>query len=115
MLRCALIAAIFASVLAAADVTGKWTGRLEAADRDTVLVLKSDGASVTGTMSYSEGKDRPLKGKIEGEKISFTVDSEWQGSPVKLLVNGTVNGDEMKLTVASDNGQWSSDLVAKRL
>ena len=54
----------------AADVTGKWKGPMEGTGADVVLDLKTDGASVTGTMSDSEGKPRPItKGSLEGDKI----------------------------------------------
>jgi hypothetical protein len=104
-----------AAVLIAADVTGKWKGQIGDNGRETIFTLKADGSNVTGTMSDSEGKDRPLKGTIKGNDISFTVDSEWQGSPVKLLVKGTVADDEMKLDISSENGEWSTSVTAKRM
>jgi hypothetical protein len=43
---------------------------MEGTGADVVLDLKTDGASVTGTMSDSEGKPRPItKGSLEGDKI----------------------------------------------
>jgi len=56
----------------AADVTGKWKGPMEGTGADVVLDLKTDGGSVTGTMSDSEGKPRPItKGSLDGDKISL--------------------------------------------
>jgi hypothetical protein len=106
-----------AAVLTAADVAGKWKGQIENSDRETIFTLKTDGSAVTGTMSDPEGqgKDRPLKGTIKGDDISFTVDSEWQGNPVKLLVKGTVAGDEMKVEMSSEGGEWSTSLTLKRM
>ncbi len=111
--RCIALIALVTVVLAA-DVTGKWKGQIEGTDRDTVLTLKAEGSTVTGTMSDPEGKPRNLKGTIEGDKVDLTVDSEWQGNPVKLHVKGTASDDEMKLTVSSENGEWSAALTAKR-
>ena len=54
------------------------------------------------------------KGQIEGNKVDFSMDSEWQGNPVKLLLNGTVEGNELRLTVSSENGEWNAGLTAKR-
>jgi len=104
-----------AVVLTAADVTGKWKGQIGGSDRETIFTLKADGSDVTGAMSGAEGKEHSLKGTIKGENISFTVDSEWQGNPVKLLVKGTVAGDEMKLDIATEGGEWSSSITAKRM
>jgi len=102
------------SLLWAADVTGKWT-----ADSDDgpawVFNLKSDGGNVTGTMQGHDGKDRPInEGKLEGEDISFSVESEWQGDPITLVFKGKVSGDEMQLRVDTKDGNWGTDLVAKR-
>ena len=99
----------------AAGVTGKWKGPMEGTGADVVLDLKSDGAIVTGTMSDSGGKPRPIaKGTLDGDKISLTVASEWQGNPITLLVTGTVSGDTMNLKIQTDDGAWGTDAVVKR-
>lgn len=45
------------------------------------------------------------QGEMNGDKISLTVASEWEGNPVKLLGKGMVAGNERKLTVESEDGQ----------
>jgi hypothetical protein len=41
----------------------------------------------TGTMSDSAGKPRPItKGSLDGDKISLTMASEYQGNPMTLPV-----------------------------
>ena len=102
------------SLLWAADVTGKWT-----ADSDNgpawVFNLKSDSGIVTGTMQGSDGKDRPInEGKLEGDTISFSVESEWQGNAITLVFKGKVSGDEIQLRVDTKDGDWGTDLIAKR-
>jgi len=102
------------SLLVAADVTGKWTGQSENGPA-WVFNFKSDGSKVTGTMQGSDGKDRPInEGKLDGDAISFSVDSEWQGNPITLVFKGKVSGDEMQLRVDTKDGSWGTDLVAKR-
>ena len=99
----------------AADLTGRWKGPMEGTGADVVLDLKADGAAVTGTMSDSEGKPRPItKGTLDGDKISLTVASEWQGNPITLVVTGTVSGDTMNLKIATEDGAWGTDAVVKR-
>lgn len=101
--------------LLAADVNGKWTGQMGQSGREVVFQLKADGNNVSGTMSGPEGEPRPVtKGELDGDNISLTVASQWQGSPVNLLVKGKVAGDEMKLTVESEDGGWGTDLVVKK-
>jgi hypothetical protein len=99
----------------AADVTGKWKGPMEGTGADVVLELKADGSIVTGTMSDSEGKPRPItKGTLDGDKISLTVASEWQGNPITLVVSGTVSGDTMNLKIQTEDGSWGTGAVVKR-
>jgi hypothetical protein len=109
-----LLLALISSALAA-DVTGKWKGPMEGTGADVMLDLKADGASVTGTMSDSEGKPRPItKGSLDGDKISLTVASEYQGNPITLLVTGTVAGDTINLKIRTEDGAWGTDAVVKR-
>ena len=118
MLRAISISVLFLLAVVsalAAGVTGKWTGPMEGTGADVVLDLKSDGAVVTGTMSDSEGKPRPItKGSLDGGKISLTVASEYQGNPITLLVTGTGSGDTMNLKIQTEDGAWGTDAVVKR-
>jgi hypothetical protein len=122
MIRASLSSVLFVMALLtsaanglAADVTGKWKGPMEGTGADVVLDLKTDGGSVTGTMSDSEGKPRPIaKGSLDGDKISLTVASEYQGNPITLLVTGTVSGDTMNLKIQTEDGAWGTDAVVKR-
>lgn len=108
-----LLVLTFSSLLFAADLTGKWSGPMQ--DGQAVFTLKSDNNVITGTMLGIDGKEYPIiEGKLDGEDVSFTVASQWQGNPVKLLVKGTVSGEQMKLNIASDNGYWSTDATVKR-
>jgi hypothetical protein len=102
------------SLLFAADITGKWTGKSEEGP-EWVFNFKSEGSKITGTMVGGDGKDRPInEGKLEGDALSFSVDSEWQGQPIKLVMKGKVSGDEIQLRVDTDDGAWGTDLVLKR-
>ena len=102
------------SLLWAADVTGKWNAESDNGP-SWVFNLKSEGGKVTGTMQGSDGKERPIsEGKLEGNDISFSVDSEYQGNPITLVFKGKVSGDEMQLRVDTKDGNWGTDLVAKR-
>jgi hypothetical protein len=108
------LAILLPSFLFAGDVSGKWTGPMEGGG-DAVFDLKSDNNAVTGTMLGADGKAHPIvEGKLDGDNISFTVASEWQGNPVKLLVKGKVTGEQMQVNIATDNGYWSTDATVKR-
>ncbi len=102
------------SFLYAADVTGKWSGGSDGGPQ-WVFNLKADGSKVTGTMAGSDGKARPLKeGKLDGDAISFSVDSEWQGEAITLVVKGKVTGGQMHLRIDREDGSWGTDADLKR-
>ena len=107
-----------AALAVAADATGKWKGNLETDDgsRELIFDLKADGGKLTGTVGGV--LDRPLdinEGKVEGAIITFSVISESDGEAVKLVYKGELAGDEIKFTMATDDGSWSAEVKAKRV
>jgi len=102
------------SLLYAADITGKWTSKSDQGPQ-WAFNFKSEDSKLTGTMVGNDGKERPInEGKLEGDALSFSVDSEWQGQPIKLVMKGEVSGDEIQLRVDTDDGAWGTDIVLKR-
>jgi hypothetical protein len=97
-----ILAATFAAVASAADISGNWKG---AADNqgntiERTFVFKVDGNKLTGeTNSEMMGKSTITDGKIEGDNISFTITGNMQGNEMKLNYKGKVTGDTIKLTV----------------
>jgi len=105
---------LLANALAAADITGKWKGPMSQGGQ-AVFTLKSEDDSVSGTMLDANGKEKSIRdGKLKGDAISFSVESDWQRMPVVLLVKGTVSGNEMHLRIDADNGYWGTDAVVKK-
>ena len=108
--------------LMAADVTGKWVaeqpGRNGGPPRQTVFQLKADGAKLTGTMLGGGGRGgapTPVEitdGKVDGDKVSFTVKRETPNGAMETKYNGTVSGDELKLKFEGRGGEM--EMVAKR-
>lgn len=96
-----LVLAFFlaAALLGAADVTGQWSGTMtittpsgEQRQRPILLVLKQDGAKITGTGGpTAEERHDILEGKIDGDKLSLTVEAG--DAPIKLEL--TLAGDEL--------------------
>jgi hypothetical protein len=114
--------------LMAADVSGKWTyeapGRGGNPGRPTTITLKADGATLTGTVP---GGGRPgdtppppieiTDGKVDGNKISFTVKREFNGNTMVTKYEGVVSGDEIKLKITRegmDGTPVTNEVVAKR-
>jgi len=105
--------AVLTTSVCAADITGKWT---DAADHPQwTFNFKSDGNTLTGSMLSQESKELPIKdGKIDGDTLSFSVNSEWQGQPIKLVMKGKVAGDTIQLRLDTDDGSWGTDVSLKR-
>lgn len=76
-------------MLVAADVTGKWTFSVEtsAGSGTPVFTFVQKGSALTGTYEGAVGQ-APLKGKVEGDKIEFVVES----SSGELRYSGTITG-----------------------
>lgn len=105
------------TLLIAADASGKWKGSFEAggAQRDLTFDLKADGASVTGTIVGIAEKPVEVKeGKLQGTDVSFWFMTEYQGNAIKLVCKGQLAGDEMRVTLGTEDGAWSTNFVARK-
>ena len=66
--------------------------------------FKADGAKLTGTAIGPQGEENPITdGKIDGDKISFTVKVTGQ-MEMTLKYKGAISGEEIKLTLSMDMG-----------
>ncbi|MGD0438259.1 MAG: hypothetical protein ABSB86_17505 [Bryobacteraceae bacterium] len=111
-----LLAFVLATVALAADVSGKWTFETEGRNgtMTNTLTLQASGGSLTGTISGGRGGDVNISdGKIDGDKISFTVVREFRGNTFTTKYSGTVSGDELKLTIEGPRG-GPREITAKR-
>ena len=105
----------FSSLAFGLDLTGKWIGT-SPDGYPLVLTLKGEAAEVSGTMLGADGKtEYPIKDtKLDGDVLSFTVDSEYQGAPVKLLAKAKISADQLMFHIETADGAWSADAPLKR-
>jgi hypothetical protein len=97
-LACALLLA--SSSAFAAGVDGKWTGSIDSPNGpvQVTYVFKAEGMKLTGTTTGPDGNVITLKnGKIEGNKISFSLDLDFGGGPTTFDYTGVVETDQLKL------------------
>jgi len=112
----ALLAVLaFTSLALGLDLTGKWTGT-SPDGYPLVLTLKGEAAQVSGTLLSADGKtEYPLKDtKLDGDVLSFTVDAEYQGGPIKLIAKARVAADQILLHIETADGSWSADAALNR-
>jgi hypothetical protein len=94
-----VLAALAGIAVADVNVTGKWSGTFNLTSEDgdnqdgtAVLLLKQNGADISGTIGPSEDEQHAItKGRIEGNKITFETEAE--GMTVKLDLSLT--GDHL--------------------
>jgi hypothetical protein len=99
-LACVCILLFAVMTLSAADISGKWSGSFtmtnaegETHEGNAFVIFKQNGTEITGSGGPDENQQWPIsKGKIEGDKITFEVQSDGPLYKVSL----TLDGDHIK-------------------
>jgi hypothetical protein len=102
---------LLAAVAFAADVTGKWTAMVPGRDGEqaATFTFKQEGDKLTGTFTRPQGELPLADGKVSGDTISFTVETQ-RG---KQNYTGTISGTEIKFKREGGPGP-AREFVAKR-
>jgi hypothetical protein len=98
ILACALLLASTAAF--AAGVDGKWMGSIDSPSGPVQItyVFKAEGMKLTGTSTGPDGNTLTLKnGKIDGDKISFSLDLDFGNGPTTFNYTGVVEAKQIKL------------------
>ncbi len=127
-------AAILSVILAtawAADVSGKWTAHVAGAqgqgDSEITLIFTADGTNLTGTINntLAPGEIPIQEGKIDGDKVSFSLKRNMGGGEMKVVWEGELSGDEIKFVRSVQGGMaggaggpggggMKTEIIAKR-
>ena len=93
----ALFAMLSFSCLAA-DVTGNWKGTTEGPNgtMERTFTFKADGTKLTGETASQLGKSTITDGKVDGDKVSFTINVKIQDNEMTVNFKGVVSGDTIK-------------------
>jgi hypothetical protein len=84
----------------AADVDGKWSGPIDTPNGPVTVtyVFKAEGTKLTGTTTGPDGSPLTIKeGKLDGNKVAFSLDISFGADPVTFNYIGTLTASEMKL------------------
>lgn len=95
-----VLAALAAPWVAAADVAGAWNlayTNTEGQTRVSVLELKVAGEKLSGSIASARGEVELDEGRVQGDRITFTVIRKGNGDEITISFEGTVDGDKMKL------------------
>src|SRR5260370_13020466 len=102
-----LILVVLSGAALAADVTGNWSGTMSMGDNHFTLTysFKQEGEKLTGSVTHPQGDALPLtEGKVDGDKISFAVQTEMNGNTVKFVISGAIKGEEITITTKAEGG-----------
>jgi hypothetical protein len=102
----------------AADVKGKWDGKITGQRPDgttsedtALLILDQKDSTITGTIGGSETDQHPItSGKIEGTKVTLAAKNTRNGRELSLEL--TIEEDQMKGTVTM--GERQGQIVVKK-
>jgi hypothetical protein len=106
-LGAAIAATILALPMLAADISGNWKATAEGPNGaiERTFTFKVDGTNVTGeTVSQFMGKSEIKDGKLEGEKITFTIKGNFQGNEMTIKYEGKATDSSFKLTSTFQGG-----------
>ena len=116
-----------AGIAFAAGIDGTWNGEVAGMGGGEPMKIsytfKADGKTLTGTTKDMNGEDMSIKdGKIDGNKISFSVKMNMGQNEMKIKYTGTVEGDELTLKMDMGGGMGGPGgggmeraLIAKRV
>lgn len=104
------------SAAAAVDVTGQWKGEWDfnGNPEPAVIDLKSSGSTVSGTVNMGQGPTEIHDGKLEGDSLSFWINSEYQGQTYTLQYKGKVAGGQISFDFGIADGSWGSSVTVKK-
>lgn len=102
---------------AAPDATGNWKGAFDFQGTSVPLAfhLTVAGGAVTGTVDGLPTTPAEIHdGKVDGDTVTFSVTTDYQGTPVKLVYKGKISADGIKFTFGTEDGSWGSELTATK-
>jgi spore coat protein CotH len=105
------------------DLAGQWQAKVDGPQDTVTYVFNFDvkGDSFTGTVKITNKKEEATgqitDGKIDGDKITFTVHIPIDGAPGTASASGIALRDQVKLTIEgedSHNGHRNMELTITR-
>ena len=100
----------------AADISGTWTAAFDTqiGKQEYTYTFKVDGTKLTGKAKSANGESEIQDGKVEGDKVSFVENLNFQGNALKITYTGkVVSVDEIKFS-RDVSGIAQEELTAKR-
>jgi len=97
------------------DVTGTWKGAFDfqGSSVQLTLHLTSAAGAVTGTVEGLPTTPAEIHdGKIDGDTVTFWVNTDYQGQTYKLVYTGKIREGQIAFTFGVEDGSWGAELTA---
>jgi hypothetical protein len=98
-----------------ASLTGPWQVHSSVAgnDNDQSCTFTQKDNDLTGTCSTNENKTVNITGKVDGKKVSWSYKSEYEGTPLTVQYEGTLDsGNKIKGSVNVPEFSADGDFTA---
>jgi len=112
-----LVSAIaFAQAPDNAGLSGKWKLHQSIAgnDNDSECTFTQKDDDLTGSCTADQGTVT-LAGKVDGKKVSWSYDSEYNGTPLTVKFTGTLDSDKITGEVEVDPFSVTGDFTATQV
>ncbi len=101
--KLALALLLFASPAFAADIDGDWSGSIDTPGGAMQIsyTFKAEQSKLKGSTTAPDGSKIAIAdGKIDGNKLSFTLTLDFGAGPTKFVYTGELNGKDLKLATS---------------
>jgi len=98
-----------------ADISGTWTTEFDSqvGKQTYTYTFKVEGGTLTGHSKSNIGES-DLTGTVDGDKVTFVENLDYQGTPLAITYTGQiVSADEIKFK-RDVGGQGGEEFTAKR-
>lgn len=115
--RYSALLCLAAALLCAAQVTGTWKGAFDFNGQSVPVTfnLKASGGDVTGTVEGLPTSPAAIHdGKLDGNNVTFWIDTDYEGQTYKLVYKGKVSDDQIQFDFGTDDGSWGAQVTAKK-
>ena len=99
------------------DVTGTWKGAFDFQGSSVPLTfhLTVAAGAVTGTVEGLPTTPAEIHdGKVDGDTVTFWVNTDYQGDTYKLVYKGKIAADGSSSSSVTEDGSWGTELTATK-
>ena len=112
-----LLALILAPLAASADASGTWTATFDTqiGEQSYTYEFEVDGMTLTGIAKSANGETEITEGKVDGDRISFVENLNFQGMELEITYTGTMTSDDEIAFIRRVGEFATEELVATRV